>query len=93
MRINLKNHKYIREILNANNWSILPLSIFPTAPGQGAIAIEAKKDNKILKEIIDKTYKNFRHPKIAPLVNVDSNKYILELIYLIIILKMKIYKT
>ena len=46
--------KYIREILNANNWSILPLSIFPTAPGQGAIAIEAKKDNKVLKEIIDK---------------------------------------
>ena len=46
--------KYIREILNVNNWSILPLSIFPTAPGQGAIAIEAKKDNKILKKIIDK---------------------------------------
>jgi threonine synthase len=34
-----------------------------------------------LYEIILETYKNFTHPKIAPLVNIDKNKYILELFY------------
>ena len=34
-----------------------------------------------LKLIIDKTYKNFNHQKIAPLINIDNNKYILELFY------------
>ena len=29
-------------------------SIFPTAPGQGAIGIEARKDRKDLKTIINK---------------------------------------
>ena len=43
--------------------------------------IDKEISEEDLKEIIDKTYKNFRHPKIAPLVNVDSNKYILELFY------------
>ena len=34
-----------------------------------------------LYEIISTTYKNFTHPQIAPLVNIDTNKYILELFY------------
>jgi len=34
-----------------------------------------------LYEIIQETYKNFTDPKIAPLVNIDKNKYILELFY------------
>jgi len=34
-----------------------------------------------LYEIILETYKNFTNPKIAPLVNIDKNKYILELFY------------
>ena len=32
-------------------------------------------------DIIQKTYKKFDHPKIAPLVKIDRNKYILELFY------------
>mgnify|MGYP000306559387 CR=1 FL=1 len=40
---------------------------------------DLKDDN--LYEIISSSYDDFRHPKIAPLVNVDSNKYILELFY------------
>lgn len=46
--------KFIQSILYKNKWIILPLSIFPTAPGQGAIAIEARKDRFDLKEIINK---------------------------------------
>ncbi len=42
-------------------------------------------DNEIstndLYEIIKNTYKNFKHPEIAPLVKIDQNKYILELFY------------
>ena len=34
-----------------------------------------------LKNIIDLTYKNFDHKKIAPIFNIDKNKYILELFY------------
>ena len=34
-----------------------------------------------LYEIIRFTYNNFTHSKIAPLVNIDKNKYILELFY------------
>ena len=40
---------------------------------------DLKDDN--LYEIISSSYGDFRHPKIAPLVNVDANKYILELFY------------
>ena len=62
--------KYIKGVLRENKWSILPLSIFPTAPGQGAIAIEAKKDNKLLKGIIKKinsydTFKNVQKEKLT----------------------------
>jgi len=32
-------------------------------------------------EIICKSYKNFNHPKIAPIIKIDKNKYILELFY------------
>ena len=55
---NENTKKYIKNILSKNNWSILPLSIFPTAPGQGAIAIEVKKDNQRLKGIIQKINSN-----------------------------------
>ena len=34
-----------------------------------------------LQLILKATYKNFNHKKIAPLINVDQNKYILELFY------------
>ena len=34
-----------------------------------------------LQFILNTTYKNFDHKKIAPLINVDQNKYILELFY------------
>ena len=34
-----------------------------------------------LYKIIHKTYQNFNHDKVAPLVNIDKNKYILELFY------------
>ncbi len=34
-----------------------------------------------LKLIINKSYEDFDHNKIAPLVNIDQNKYILELFY------------
>ena len=62
--------KYIKSVLRKNKWSILPLSIFPTAPGQGAIAIEAKKDNKLLKGIIKKinsydAFKNVQKEKLT----------------------------
>ena len=32
-----------------------------------------------LYEIISKTYENFTHPKIAPLINIDTKKYISHL--------------
>ena len=34
-----------------------------------------------LKFIINEAYKNFDHNKIAPVVNIDKNKYVLELFY------------
>jgi len=34
-----------------------------------------------LQFILNTTYKNFDHKKIAPLINIDQNKYILELFY------------
>ncbi len=37
--------------------------------------------NSDLKIIINAAYENFNHKKIAPLVNIDKNKYILELFY------------
>ena len=37
-------------------------------------------EDDLYKIIID-SYKNFNHKKIAPLVNIDTNKYILELFY------------
>ena len=44
--------KLITSILRDVKWMVLPLSIFPTAPGQGAIAIEAKKDSSDLKDLV-----------------------------------------
>ena len=43
------------------------------------IGDEIAKDD--MYEIIQSTYKNFQHSKIAPLVKIDKNKYILELFY------------
>ena len=65
-----EDKRYIKSVLRENKWSILPLSIFPTAPGQGAIAIEAKKDNKLLKGIIKKinsydAFKNVQKEKLT----------------------------
>ena len=37
--------------------------------------------NDDLRLIINKTYQNFDHKNIAPLVNIEKNKYILELFY------------
>ena len=31
--------------------------------------------------ILDKTFKNFSHPQIAPVINIENNKFILELFY------------
>ena len=45
---------FIQKIINKNKWLILPLSIFPTAPGQAAIGIEARKDRLDLKSTISK---------------------------------------
>ena len=45
---------FIKGILKEHKWIILPLSIFPTAPGQGAIGIEIRKDRDDLKRIITK---------------------------------------
>ena len=45
----------ISKYINNSKWMILPLSCFPTAPGQGAIGIEANNKNsntiKIIKKI------------------------------------------
>ena len=45
---------FIRKVINQNKWLILPLSIFPTAPGQAAIGIEARKDRSDLKKLVNK---------------------------------------
>ena len=44
----------IKQVLSENKWLILPLSIFPTAPGQAAIGIEARNDRTDLKELVRK---------------------------------------
>ena len=45
-------------LMHNTKWMILPLSIFPTAPGQGAIAIEAHIENthcvQMINDINDK---------------------------------------
>ena len=58
---NKSSKKFVREILKNNKWLIMPLSVFPTAPGQGAIAIEIRKDRFDLKKDIEKinNHKNF----------------------------------
>ncbi len=53
--------KFVKEILKKNKWLVMPLSVFPTAPGQGAIAIEIRKDRFDLKQYIERinNHKNF----------------------------------
>ena len=43
--------------------------------------VQDEISNKDLFEIIDKSYSNFTHNKIAPLIKIDTHKYILELFY------------
>ena len=55
--------KFISDCLAKNHWVILPLSSFPTAPGQGAIGIEVANKNKRIIDIVKtinhkKTYEN-----------------------------------
>ena len=38
-------------------------------------------NEKDLKLILNRTFENFNHPKIAPIINIESNKFILELFY------------
>ena len=35
----------------------------------------------VLRLILDKTYQSFDHENIAPLINIEKNKYVLELFY------------
>tara|TARA_B100001250_G_C19784490_1_gene783460 strand:- start:970 stop:2106 length:1137 start_codon:yes stop_codon:yes gene_type:complete len=46
--------KQIEYCLRSCHWLILPLSLYPTAPGQGAIGIEARIDNLEILDIIKK---------------------------------------
>ena len=46
--------KQIEYCLRSCHWVVLPLSLYPTAPGQGAIAIEARIDNLEIVDIIKK---------------------------------------
>ena len=47
------------KLLHESNWLLLPLSIFPSAPGQGALALEVNNSNDrsiaLVKTINDKT--------------------------------------
>jgi hydroxymethylbilane synthase len=63
-----KTKKKIISIIQNNKWILLPISLFPTAPGQGAIGIEVKKDRKNLIKLLDevnckKTYENVLQEK------------------------------
>ena len=49
--INIKNN--INTCLRQHHWIILPLSLFPTAPGQGAIGIEINTANQEMIKIIN----------------------------------------
>ena len=43
--------------------------------------VKSDIEEEALITIINDTYKNFDHPDIAPLKNIEKNKYILELFY------------
>ena len=64
--INIKNN--INNCLREHHWIILPLSLFPTAPGQGAIGIEINNTNQEMIKIINTInvidiYKNVKKEK------------------------------
>ena len=44
--------KEIKHYINQCLWMVIPLSVNPSAPGQGALAIETKSNDKITKKII-----------------------------------------
>ena len=46
--------KRIKGIIQKNKWLVLPISLFPTAPGQGAIGIEVKKNRNNLIKFLNK---------------------------------------
>ena len=49
-----KLSKIIKKYINQCFWTITPLSINPTSPGQGALAFEIRSEDKYLKNIIKK---------------------------------------
>ena len=57
--------KNIKHYINQCLWMILPLSINPSAPGQGALAIEIRSEDKIL----DKMIKSISDPLSVACVN------------------------
>lgn len=59
---------FVSNCLKQNQWIVLPLSSFPTAPGQGAIGIEIANTNKKIINIIEtindeQTFKNVNREK------------------------------
>src|SRR5690606_19487864 len=42
----------IRSCLEALEWMVLPLSLFPTAPAQGALAVEGLADREDLRSLL-----------------------------------------
>jgi hydroxymethylbilane synthase len=48
--------KNIKETINQCLWMIPPLSHFPTAPAQGALAIEVNRDNSAVTSLLDKIH-------------------------------------
>ena len=57
-RVNSDIKDQISYCMEDCKWIILPLSIYPTAPGQGALGIEARLDNTQLIRIIKKINNN-----------------------------------
>lgn len=48
-----KQKLIVTNAFSNNHWMILPLSIFPTAPAQGAIGIEVAKNNPHMIKLVD----------------------------------------
>lgn len=55
----------IRNVINQSKWMITPISDFPTAAAQGALAIEYNKDNTAIKNLLKKIHdaETFDHVK------------------------------
>ncbi|MDJ0929229.1 MAG: hydroxymethylbilane synthase [Gammaproteobacteria bacterium] len=46
----------IADLLAGTRWMVLPLSICPTAPGQGALAIECRRDDAATRALLSKVH-------------------------------------